>query len=193
MANLFGAAFRKHGHEFVAAQAHGEVGTANGALQAIGETLQHSVAGGVAVTVINLFQAVEIHQENGEGAAVALRAADFLSQALLAGAAIVKSGELIESRELVNLGSESFHLGQRLHLVRDLVTEAHELDLLIDQIDAEHQNETHESADGLIQIERIGASSWLSIAGKAKDATARVSNRITATVVDHSHHWRRSR
>ena len=53
--DFFGATFRKQRHEFITAQTNGQVGTANGALQAIGETFQHGVAGGVAVAVINLF------------------------------------------------------------------------------------------------------------------------------------------
>lgn len=61
MADFFRAAFGKDGHEFVAAQADGEVGTANGALQAIGKTFQQRVTGGVAVIVIDLFQAVHVH------------------------------------------------------------------------------------------------------------------------------------
>src|SRR6202041_1824232 len=98
------------------------------------------------MTVINLFQPVEIHQQNGERTAVTLRAADFLSQALFAGATIVKTSKLIEGRELVNLRSKSFHLGQGMHLVSALEPKPTELDLLIDQIDAEHQNEPHQSA-----------------------------------------------
>ena len=157
VANFFGAALREDGHEFIAAEADGEIGAANGALQAIGETLQQGVAGGVAVIVIDLFQAVYVHEENGEGPGVALRAADFLREALLAGAAIVKSRELIESREFVNFGSQRFHLGQRLDLVGDLVMQAHDLRLLIDQIDTEDQNKPDESAHGLIQEKGIGA------------------------------------
>jgi hypothetical protein len=154
--NFFGATFRKQGHELITTQTHREIGTANGALQAIGKAFQDGIACGVAVAIINLFKAVEIHKQNGERAAVALRATDFLGQALFAGATVVKTGELIESRELVNLRSESFYLGQRLHLIRDLVTEATELDLLVDQIDAKHQNESDQSAHRLIQVERVG-------------------------------------
>ncbi len=108
--NFFRAAFRQQSHEFVAAQAHGKIRAANGALQSIGESLQQSIARGVAVLVVNLLQAIEIHQQNGERAAVALRAADFLRQALFAGAAIVKPGQLIECGELVNLRGQSFPL-----------------------------------------------------------------------------------
>src|SRR3984885_3372306 len=43
-----------------------------------------------------------------------------------------------------------------MHLISDLEPKPTELDLLIDQIDAEHQDEPYQSADRLIQIERIG-------------------------------------
>ena len=108
VADFIGAALGKDGHEFVAPEADCEVRTANGALQAIGKTFQQSVTGGVAVIVIDLFQAVHIHEENGEGATVALRAADFLCEALFAGAAVVKSRELIESCKFVDFGGERF-------------------------------------------------------------------------------------
>ena len=153
--NFVRAAFWKDGHEFIAAQADRKIGAANGALQAIGETFQQRVAGSMAVIVIDLFQAVYIHQQNGEGAGVALRATDFLREALLAGAAVVESRELIESREFVNLRSERFHFGQGFDLVGDLVVQAHDLSLLIDQINAEDQDQPYERAHCLIQEEGI--------------------------------------
>ena len=157
VANFVGATFREQGHEFIAAQTHGEIGAANGALQAIGEAFQHGVTGRVTVAVVNEFQAVQIHEENGERAAVALRAADFLREALFAGAAIVETSELIERRQFVDFGCESFYFSQRFHLVSNLVAQAHQLNLLIDQINAEDQNEAYQGAYGLIQIKRIGS------------------------------------
>lgn len=168
MANLFGAALREDSHEFIAAQADGKVGTANGALQAIGETLQQGITGSVAVIVIDQFESVHVHEEDGEWPGVALGAADFLREALLAGTAIVKSGELIESREFVDFGSQRFHLRERLNLVGHLMMQTHDLRLLINQIHTEDQNKTDESAHGLIQEKRIGALFVVEHSGEGK-------------------------
>ncbi len=85
---------------------------------------KQGIAGGVAVRSLTDFQAIEIHEQHSERPAVALRAADFLREALFAGAAIVKSRELIERGELVDLRGQRFHLGEGLHLVGDLVVHA---------------------------------------------------------------------
>lgn len=168
VANFFGAALGKNGHEFIAAEADSEVRTANGALQAVGEALQQRIAGGVAVIVIDLLQAVHVHEKDGERTTMTLRAADFLSEALFAGATIVEAGELIEGCELIDFRRERFDFGQRLNLVGDLMMQTHDLSLLIDEVDAKDQDEANQGSDGLVQEEGVGALVAIEHGGEGK-------------------------
>jgi hypothetical protein len=97
MTHFIRAAFRQQGHEFIATKANCEIGASNGALQPFRESLDHEVARRVTKPVIYGFQFIQVQKQDRQGTAMALRAADFLCKPLLAGAAVVKTRELIES------------------------------------------------------------------------------------------------
>ena len=60
--------------ELVATQARHRVGLAHALLHALGEGLQHRVAGGVAVLVVDALERIHVHQHHGEAGAVLARA-----------------------------------------------------------------------------------------------------------------------
>jgi hypothetical protein len=54
---------RQEGEEFLAAPAHDHVGLAQRDAQVLGDHLQHGVAGGVAVGVVDVLEVVDVEQE----------------------------------------------------------------------------------------------------------------------------------
>lgn len=101
-----------------------------------------------------------------------LRAAYFLRETLFAGAAIVEPGELIEGCEFIDFRGQRFDFGQGLNLVGDLTMQAHDLSLLIDEVDAEDQDEADERADSLVQEKGVGALVVIEHGGEGKRGDA---------------------
>lgn len=107
--DLFGLVdrgLREGDDEFVAAVAEGEVGLAEGDADAVGEALEEVVAGGVAVDVVDLFEAVEIDHHEGEGEAMAFGEGDFALHEAFHGAAVVEAGEAVGHALLFGLGEQ---------------------------------------------------------------------------------------
>ena len=168
MPHFIGAAFRQQSHKFIAAEPHGEIGTTNRALQAVGEAFDYKVAGSVAMAIIDRFQFVQIKKQNRERPAVALSAANFLGEALFTGAAIVESGELIERSKLIDFRSQTFHFRERLNLFSELTSHSVDQHLLVDHIDAEEEHHSNERSDRLVQIERVGSGVMIEHGRKSK-------------------------
>ncbi len=93
---LVRVAFREKQHEFVAAEARGQVGAANRAGNVFGEGAQHRVARRMAVAVVDLLEAVEIEQKQGERGSLSLAAIDFGFHARFRKAAVVEASERVE-------------------------------------------------------------------------------------------------
>ena len=151
------------------------------------------VARGMPVRIIDLFQAVKVDQEDCQWAAMPLRATDLLAESLFSGAPIVEAGQLVQRGQFVDLRSKALDFREGLNLVSQLVPQAVNQNLLIHHVHAEDQHHPHERSHRLIEKKRISAFVPAQHSGKAKEATASVKNRMTATVLDHSHNWRRSR
>src|SRR3989441_11772383 len=172
VADLFGLALRQHGQKLIATKTDGHVGTANGFLQALGEGLDDFVAGGVAKHVVHVFQAIEIQEQQGERARVALGAGNFFGEALFPGTAVVEAGEGVEHGDLVDLLGADFDLAHGLELIAQAVLNAINLQLLINGVDVEEQNESHKTAHGYVQLRGIGNVLRREQAGKGKGSNA---------------------
>lgn len=70
--------------------------------------------------------------------------------------AIVKAGELIERREFVDFVRESLDLGERFDLTPQLIADATDHRLLIDEVNAEDERRPNKRANRLIERERVG-------------------------------------
>ena len=68
------------------------------------------VAGSVAKLVIEVFQAVQVQHQDGQGAAVALRARNFLCQTLFSRSSVMKTRKWVKHGKLINLFRAYFHL-----------------------------------------------------------------------------------
>ena len=85
----------QHDEELVAAQARDEVARAHVAAQALRDFDQEGVAGGVAVAVVDLLEAVEVDEDAGELRAVAPRALDRLLERRREAHAVGEPGERV--------------------------------------------------------------------------------------------------
>ena len=81
--------------------------------------------------------------------------ADLFGQALLAGAAVVEAGQLIQRRELVDLIGQAFDSGEGLDLIGQLIPHANDHRLLVNHVNAEDEDDSNESSHGLVEIERV--------------------------------------
>ena len=93
------AGVREQNGEFIAADARREVGLSNTFADREGDGLQHVVARLVAVSVVDLLEAVEVDQQQGGLLAVALAAPDLEDHGLFEGTPVAKSGEAVVVRE----------------------------------------------------------------------------------------------
>ena len=84
---------RQQHREFVATQPRHRVGRAQGAAQPHRHFLQHLIAGVMAERVVHFLEAVEIDQQHGEAALVAMRSQDRLLQSILEQRAIGQVGQ----------------------------------------------------------------------------------------------------
>ena len=90
-------------HEFVPAHAHDHVLGAHGRADALRHGLQQLVAGLVAARVVHVLEAVEVQEQHGEHAVVALRLGDRLGQVRLQVQAVRQAGELVVVRQAIEL------------------------------------------------------------------------------------------
>ncbi len=65
-----GDAFQQH-HELIATQPRHGIGVANAVREAIGHCAQQLVAAAVAVGIVDLLEAIQIHVEQGDASAIA--------------------------------------------------------------------------------------------------------------------------
>ncbi len=99
--------------ELVAAQPGHEVGVAHHAGQPFGGGADQLVAGGVAVGVVDLLEAVQVHEQHGEGLAVALRAGHRPVERLFERHAVGQAGQAVVVGQFVQtpVGSLQLALG----------------------------------------------------------------------------------
>ncbi len=81
--------------ELLATQAPYQIGTAHGAGGQLRCLAQHGVACGVAPGVVDVFEVVQVQQQNGRGAALALGTAQLLAGEFDKGVAVVEAGEAV--------------------------------------------------------------------------------------------------
>jgi hypothetical protein len=136
-------------HEFVAAPASGEVGTASGMVEALAKFLEDSVTGLVAVGVVDLLEIVDVDQNDNQGQALAFGAGNLCFEALFGIAAVVKAGQGIEHREAAKHFCLDLLLGQ-------LALEAAKAQMLEDDLAGKHEHKRNEDLNGgtFIQAEK---------------------------------------
>jgi len=92
--------------EFVAAVAEGEIGLSQCDADAVGKRLEHMIAGGMAVGVVDLFEVIEVDHHQGQGIVVPFAEGDFALKQLLHRPAIEQAGEGIGQRLLFSFGQK---------------------------------------------------------------------------------------
>src|SRR5262249_34912962 len=101
-------------HKLVAAHpAHGVFGTEHLG-QSLGDLLEELVAGGVAESVVDVLEAVEVEEEDGGLALAAPRVGERLAQAVAEQAAVRQAGEWIMQGEMSDLLLRASALGDVL-------------------------------------------------------------------------------
>ena len=93
---------RQQHRELVATQPRHRIGRPQGAAQPHRHFLQHLIAGVVAERVVDFLEAVEIDQQHGEAALIAMRSQDRLLQPVLEQRAIGQIGQRIVIGEIGN-------------------------------------------------------------------------------------------
>ena len=104
---------RQHDAELVAAGPRQKVAGPQPGLRHQGEMLQAGIAGGVAISVVDALEAVEIDHQQRERLAAALRAGTFLGQALQQMTAVADAGEIVEQREIGDFVAQMVHRHQQ--------------------------------------------------------------------------------
>jgi hypothetical protein len=114
--------------EFVAADARDDVGGAHVANKRRGDRLEHRVAGGVAVAIVDRLEVVEIEIDQRRARAVTLDVSERALEFALEAAAVERLGERIDvdpRLELANAGARSFEFaGKPLDLGGKLIASA---------------------------------------------------------------------
>ena len=90
--------------ELVATQARHRVGEPHHAEQALRDVFQHLVAGLVAQAVVDVLEAVEVQEQHGHLAAVALGTGQRLRQAVRQQLAVRQAGQCVVVRQLCQFG-----------------------------------------------------------------------------------------
>src|SRR6266567_595856 len=128
--------------EIRAAQPHGQIGSSDHLVQTGGKFLQHLVAGGMAVCIVDLFEIVQVQRKNGQGVSLALRASNLRRQALLGKTPVVQTGQW------VNHGQIAQKVGMAL-LLGELAAKPLDENLLVDRIEVEKEDQRNQSKDDL--------------------------------------------
>ena len=97
--DLGGLGLRKEDHELVAADAADVVDGAYGCAQPAADLLEHHVADGMSVLIVDGLEIVEIDHQHGAADIVAPEMLDFPGESLLQAAAVEQLGQRLDERE----------------------------------------------------------------------------------------------
>src|SRR6266571_1721408 len=116
--SLFGS-FGKEHHEFLTAITRHHRTTAQALREDLAQRMQQAVAGHMAVGVVVLFEEVHVHEDQGAGMVVAVRARNLILNSLLEETMVVEAGEPVTAglvpEELIDVLQILVLLLQRLH------------------------------------------------------------------------------
>ena len=115
---FFVRSFRQNKSEFVAAIARGGVDGAAMDAQDVPEAIEGVATDEVTVRVVDFLQAVEVEQENGERAAVAIGALGFRFENVEQAAIVSEAGERVADGEVA-------HLFEQARIVEKSAAESH--------------------------------------------------------------------
>ena len=111
LARLVGVGVRQEDRELVPAQARENIGLSHLAAQEVGDAANDRVAGPVAEAVVDVFEVVEVQQENAAAALVAGGVGNPVGQLLLEPAAVEEARERIMVGEVAEAGLDPLALG----------------------------------------------------------------------------------
>ena len=126
------------------------VGRADDLADAVGDLGQDRVAGEVADPVVDLLEAVDVHDHEREAPLVPLRAVDLAAERLVEVAAVVEAGEGVEVGELPRFAEAARVLDRRRDALGELFEPAH---VVVAEPDARVAREDAEPADPPVAAE----------------------------------------
>ena len=126
---LYGVEFGHHDDKLVSPHARDGIGFANGREQALPHCRQEDVAVCVAKRVVDLFEEVDVNEEDCDSFSVVLRSEDCLAETLMEQRAIGEAGQVIVMREIVDVIGATAMLCNIAAGNGDSVAEADDLDI----------------------------------------------------------------
>lgn len=121
--------FGHHNDELVSTHASDGVGFANGGEQALPHSREEDVTVGVAKRVVDLFEIVDVDEEDRNSLVLALRAEDRLAETLVEQSAIGEARQVIVMGEIVDVIGTAAVLGNVAAGNGDSVAEPDDLDI----------------------------------------------------------------
>ena len=115
---LLDAGFRHEDDELVAAVTRDDIGAAAILLENVADALQHDVAFEVAVEIVHEFEAVEVHEDEREGAVGARGALPFRRERFHQEAVRLDAGEAVGDGLLLSLLESDAHCAARPRINR---------------------------------------------------------------------------
>ena len=116
----------RHHHELVAAQARQEVGAPRRLRQTRADLADQFVAGVMAVAVVDVLEAVEVHEQHGKRFVLACGVGHLARQRLFEVHAVGQAGQAVEVRQIVQALVGRFELALRGTQRREVGEDAHQ-------------------------------------------------------------------
>src|SRR6185295_1859328 len=132
--HVFSGAFGEDGEKLIAPNAYWQVACSNGLPQLAGKLLQHQVAGGMSMLVVDLLEIIEIHRDNCQFEVVLLSSRDLFLEAFFPEPPVEQSCERIDDGQAGKFFGSLALLDVQLHLIGEAFLNVLEVVLVVERI-----------------------------------------------------------